>query len=194
MHVARLLSWSLVGAALSIFLYVGTNVAYTASGQADQLNLWQEKHPEATTPIETNAQVIPFKRPRLAVGQPLAKITIPAIQFSGVVLEGADSRVLSGGPGHVPATAYPGEADNMVISNHNTYSLSFGTLKAGDKFIIEADYGTFAYTVTGFRIVEANDKSVTQSTTRPTLTFTTCYPLWAGALAKQRYVITAVMQ
>lgn len=194
MHIARLLSWSLVGLAMSIFLYVGSNVAYTATAQAEQLSSWDHKHTQADEAPPATTQAIPFKRPRLAFGQPLAKITIPAISFSGIILEGTDSRVLSGGPGHLPATAYPGEPDNMVISNHNTYSLSFGNLKAGDKINIEADYGTFSYTITGFRIVNADDKSVTTSTQRPTMTFTTCYPLWAGALAKQRYVITSVMQ
>ena len=189
-----------MGTALSLLIFSGSNAAFTATSQSELASSWDSSHhgsPAATSATTTPnandlAAVFQIQRPRLAVGQPLAKISVPAAgNWKGIVLEGSDDRVLAGGPGHLVGTAYPGEPDNMVISNHNTYSLQFGSLKVGDQIIVDADYGHFVYRVTGFKTVAANDRSVTGHASRATLTFTTCYPLWAGAFAKERYVITA---
>ncbi|HEV3232149.1 MAG TPA: class D sortase [Candidatus Dormibacteraeota bacterium] len=180
------------GLAFSLFLYVGSNVAYTADSQASLTQQWDQTHVPVAASGDDASPVLAFERPRLGYGQPLAKINVPSIKFVGVVLEGTDSRVLAGGPGHIPGTAYPGEPDNVVISNHNSYSLSWGSVKTGDLIELQTNYGSYKYRVTGFKIVDAHDTSVTGSShPKPTLTFITCYPLWAGALATQRYVVFA---
>ena len=190
-HTTRLISWIILGMAFSLLLYVGSNVAYTTSSQSELASSWAKTH--AHTGLAGQPLTVAFARPRLADGQPLAKISVPSIGFSGIVLEGSDSKILSGGPGHVDGTAYPGEPDNVVISNHNSYSLSWGNLKSGQDIILETDYGTFTYRVTGFKIVGGNDRSVNATTGHASLTFLTCYPLWAGSLATQRYVVLADM-
>jgi LPXTG-site transpeptidase (sortase) family protein len=182
------------GFAFSIFLYVGSNVAYTADTQATLTQQWDQTHQgEATlAPSDESAPVLFFDHPRLAYGEPLAKISVPSIKFNGIVLEGTDDKVLAGGPGHLPETAYPGEPDNVAISNHNSYSLSWGDIKKGDVIQLQTNWGTFNYRVNGTRVVDARDTSVTASTyPKPTLTFITCWPLWAGALARQRFVVFA---
>lgn len=189
-HLSRLISWILLGTALSLFLYVGSNVAYSANTQAQLASAWDRVHPGAGSKIGAPLTVT-FSRPRLADGQPLAKIIVPSINFNGIVLEGTDSKILSGGPGHLDGTAYPGEPDNVVISNHNSYSLSWGDLKVGQDIVLETDYGTYTYRVTGFKVINADDRSMNASTGKANLTFSTCYPLWAGALATQRYVVRA---
>lgn len=189
-----------MGTALSLLVFAGSNAAFDISSQSELASTWDKAHhgtaPAISTPISSGANdlggTLQIQRPRLAVGQPLAKISVPAAgNWKGVVLEGSDDRVLSGGPGHLVGTAYPGEPDNMVISNHNTYSLQFANLKVNDQIIVDADYGHFVYRVTGFRTIAATDRSATGHSDRSLLTFTTCYPLWAGAFAKERYVITA---
>ncbi|GAC1327599.1 MAG: hypothetical protein NVSMB17_01880 [Candidatus Dormibacteria bacterium] len=198
--LTRLFSWLLMGTAMSLLIFAGSNAAFDVTSQGELASAWDHAHqgratavavPPTTLNSEPLTSVV-IQRPRLAVGQPLAKLLVPAADnWKGIVLEGTDDRVLSGGPGHLVGTAYPGEADNMVISNHNTYSMQFANLKVGDQFIVDADYGHFVYRISGFKTVPANDRVVTGHTNRPMLTFTTCYPLWAGAFARERYVITA---
>jgi sortase A len=190
-HIPRLLSWLMFGGAVGIFLYVGSNVAYTANTQAQLTQSWEQTHPPIATSASQPAPALTFDRPRLAYGQPLAKIVVPSIGWNGIVLEGTDSRILSGGPGHLTGTAYPGENDNMVISNHNSYSLAWGKAHAGDIIQLQTNYGTYSYKVVDFRVIDATDTSVTASTHRPTLRFITCWPLYAGAFASQRYVVFA---
>jgi LPXTG-site transpeptidase (sortase) family protein len=195
----RLVSWLLMGIALSLLINVGSSAAYLASAQGELTSAWdQSHHAAATTPVRVPTSggdfgnVFQVQRPRLAIGQPLAKMTVPAANgWSGVILEGNDDQVLSGGPGHQVGTAYPGEADNMVISNHNTYSMQFANLKVGDEILLDTDYGHFVYRITGFQKVAASDRSPTARTDHAVLTFTTCFPLWAGAFATQRYIIRA---
>jgi sortase A len=181
------------GLALSLFLYVGGNVAYTADTQATLTAQWEGTHrADAAAPVSTDApgSVFFFQHPRLAYGEPLAKIWVPSINFKGVVLEGTDDKVLAGGPGHLPETAYPGEPDNVAISNHNSYSLAWGGIKKGDVIQLQTNWGTFNYRVTGTTIVGGRDTTIARTTyPKPTLTFITCWPLWAGALASQRFVV-----
>ena len=193
MHLAsrsRLASWLMFGSAFSLFIYVVSNVGYQVTTQNQLTSAWDKTH--VVSGVTPGA--VAFRRPRLRTGEPLAKISVPSINFSGVVLEGTDDRTLSGGPGHLVGTAYPGEAENVVISNHNTYSQQWGDLKVGQSIQLDTDYGRYVYKVTGFKVIDANDKSVTGSTGHGSLTFTTCYPLWAGALARQRYVVQADLQ
>lgn len=201
-HFTRLTSWAMFGTAISIFGYVGSNVAYTADTQASLTSSWDKTHPSLPGGGQLSqgdalgaGSILMIDHPRLQYGQPLAKIVVPAIDWKGVILEGTDDRVLSGGPGHVPYTAYPGEPDNMVISNHNSYSLAWDKIQPGDVITIQAAYGTFTYRVSAKpSIVDAKDGSITASHGNPPkamMTFVTCYPLWAGALARQRFVIYA---
>ncbi|HEY8740466.1 MAG TPA: class D sortase [Candidatus Dormibacteraeota bacterium] len=194
--LTRLLSWLLIGSALSLAVYAGSNAAYDATSQSELSGAWDRSHHAVTpAPLPSNpgafGNVFEVQRPRLAVGQPLAKMSVPAVKWSGIVLEGNDDRVLSGGPGHLLGSAYPGEPDNLVLSNHNTYSMQFANLKAGDEIILDTDYGRFTYRITSFRVTSAEDRTVTAHTAKANLTFTTCYPLWAGAFASQRYIISA---
>ena len=110
----------MIGTGLSLAIYVGSNAGYQFTRQ-DQLSKdWNSSHPTAAT--ASPGKFLTLQRPRLALGKALAKITVPSIAWSGIVLEGTDGKVLSGGPGHLVGTAYPGESDNVVISNHNSYS------------------------------------------------------------------------
>ena len=196
LHPGRLISWLMIGWGTSLLLYVASNVAYLNGTQEALTQQWDRTHAvikqqAATATNSGAAPVLTFQRPRLARGQALAKILVPSIGWEGVVVEGSDSVILAGGPGHVNSTAYPGENDNVVISNHNSYSLAWSKARVGDPITLETSWGSFTYHITGFKIVDPNDGSVTASTHRPTLTFITCYPLWAGRFAPQRYVVLA---
>jgi sortase A len=189
-HLSRVASWILLGSALSLLLYAGSNLVYTANRQGELANAWDRSHPQAG-PGALSPDAVTFARPRLADGQPLARIRVPSIGFSAIVLEGTDGRILAGGPGHLDGSAYPGEPDNVVISNREAFSQSWSNLRTGQDIVMETDYGTFTYRVTGLKIVNPDDKKITAPSGRPTLTFLVSSPLWAGSLAPQRYAVLA---
>ena len=143
--------------------------------------------PVASTP---GAKKVPPSVSHGAPGVAFA-IRVPRLGYFAAVRQGVSLGVLFDGPGHYPQTAMPGQVGNVGIAAHNTYWIAFGTLKPGDKVILETRYGTFTYQIYGSEIVSPNDRTVLAPTTDHRLTLTTCWPLWAGALATKRLIFFA---
>ena len=117
-------------------------------------------------------------------------IRVPRLGYFAAVKEGITSSVLYASPGHYPATPWPGDPGTVGVAAHNVYWINFPQLAPGDEIDIETRYGTFKYHVTGSTIVNPNNRSVLiPDAPGYHLTLTTCWPLWAGAFATQRYVI-----
>ena len=117
-------------------------------------------------------------------------IAIPKLGYFAAVREGVSSGVLYSGPGHYPETPWPGQPGMVGVAAHNVYWENFPSLKAGDEIDLQTRYGNYRYRVTGSRIVDPSDLSVLiPNADGFHLTLTTCWPLWAGAFATQRYVI-----
>jgi sortase A len=118
-------------------------------------------------------------------------LRIPKIAYYAAVREGVSRSVLYAGPGHYTTTANPGYPGTVGIAAHNTYWLGVGKLEPGDVIVLETRYGSFSYRVTRTAIVAPTDGSVLAQKPGRNLTLTTCWPLWAGALAPQRLAIFA---
>ena len=119
-------------------------------------------------------------------------MAVPSVGYNATVFEGVQTQQLDRGPGHYPETAWPGRAGNVAIAAHNTYWLAFGKLRPGDHVIIKTRYLKVTYEITGSRVVGPRDTSVLAQTPEHQLTLTTCYPLWAGALATDRLVFRGI--
>ncbi len=119
------------------------------------------------------------------------QMRIAALDYSATVVEGVDRNDLAHGPGHYPTTAWPGHGGTVGVAAHNVYWLSFNRLKAGDRVELQTRRGLFVYEITGSKITVASDVGVLEPTGQPSLTLTTCYPLWAGVFATKRLVFFA---
>ncbi len=147
---------------------------------------------------------IEFERPaikqaysegELAIGDPMTRLKIPAIDVSTVVVEGTTASALRAGAGHYVNTPLPGETGNVGIAGHRTtYGKPFANLdrlKPGDEVILETPIGTHAYRVSRDPfVVEATDWSVVSQTPTPSLTLTACHPKGS---ARQRIIVRAEM-
>jgi sortase A len=76
----------------------------------------------------------------LALGTPMALLTIPSIGLKQVVDEGTNSEVLLSGPGHLPSSAFPGGLGTSVIYGRaSTYGGPFariGQLRKGARIMV----------------------------------------------------------
>jgi LPXTG-site transpeptidase (sortase) family protein len=86
----------------------------------------------------------------------------------------------------------PGEGQLVYVAGHRTtFSAPFShldRLRSGDAIAIALPYGTFTYTVTGHRIVTANDIAVLRSHRHEQLILQTCHPRFS---ATHRYLVFA---
>jgi len=127
-------------------------------------------------------------------GEKIGSLTIPALKKEFPIYQGTTAKVLKNGVGHFTQSVLPGEMDNCVLSGHrDTIFRKVGQLKIGDLLIVKTSAGSFAYAVTGTRIVHADDKTVIVPTDHAVLTVTTCYPFYYVGDAPDRYIIRADM-
>jgi sortase A len=144
----------------------------------------------------------------LAVGQPMAQITIPSIGLSQVVVEGTTGSVLADGPGHLRSTVFPGGAGESVILGRNAaYGGPFGRisdLHKGASITVVTQVGTSVFHVVDIHRAGAKVLPVAPGKARLTLgtasgtRFVPSGVIWvdadkAGApLAAQRPVLRVV--
>ena len=123
---------------------------------------------------------------------PLGIIDIPRLGMSSIVEEGDDSGTLLVAIGHVPGTALPGDAGNVVLAGHrDTFFRKLNHLQPGDFVMFNSLAGPYRYRVESTRVVEPSDKEVLNASTRPTLTLITCFPFEFVGAAPKRFVVTA---
>ncbi len=177
-------------AAAGLALVLGT-VANFATGllQEHQLDQswvqWRATHQLPVHPREPNpAWLHPVNGVDFA-------ISVPKLGYFAAVREGVGSETLASGPGHYPTMPWPGQTGNVAVAAHNIYWIHFNDLGSGDLIVLQTRWGDFRYQVTGKRIVWPDDMTVLVPTSDHRLTLTTCWPLWAGAFATQRLIITA---
>lgn len=127
---------------------------------------------------------------------PVARLTAREGDVDLIVLAGGSGRTLAFGPGHLGASALPGETGNMVIAGHRDTHFAFlHNVEAGELIGIESATGIrHLYKVTGVDIVDARKGSLVLDTNLSMLTLVTCYPFDAlEAGGPLRYVVTARM-
>src|ERR1700751_4111840 len=117
-------------------------------------------------------------------------IRIPKLSYYAAIREGVGSGVLYASPGHYPDTRWPGDPGTVGVAAHNVYWINFPQLVKGDEIDLETRNGVYPYRVVSTEIVNPDNRTalVTDSNGYH-LTLTTRWPLWAGAVATQRYII-----
>lgn len=90
------------------------------------------------------------------VGSPIALMTIPALQFSQVIVQGSGPDQLRAGPGHRRDTVMPGQVGTSIVLGRQTaYGGPFrdlGRLQPGDAIRIVTGQGPSTFVVTGRRV------------------------------------------
>jgi len=125
-------------------------------------------------------------------GEAIGRIRIPRMGVNMIVVNGTDHQTLKKGPGRDLRSFMPGENRLVYIAGHRTTYLApfshIDALKIGDRVTISVPYGTFVYSVTGHRIVRANDLSVLRSPRHERLELQACHPRF---FATHRYIAYA---
>jgi sortase A len=125
-------------------------------------------------------------------GDAIARLKVPRLDLSVVVVNGTSTSDLRRGPGRHEDSFLPGEGELVYVAGHRTtYGAPFSAineLEAGDTITVELPYGTVEYRVTRHRIVDDNDLSVLESHGREELVLQACHPRF---FASRRYLVYA---
>ncbi len=122
----------------------------------------------------------------------IGRIEIPRLGVSAIVAEGTDPRTLRRAVGHVPTTALPGEAGNVVLAAHrDSYFSRLGDVRLGDRLRMTTPDGVFEYRVDSRGVVGPEHTEVLSPSDTPTLTLITCFPFQYVGAAPERYIVRA---
>jgi sortase A len=127
---------------------------------------------------------------------PVARVEVPRLGASAIVLHGGSGQAMAFGPGHLATTPEPGEAGTVVFAAHRDTHFAFlGGMKTGDRIkVTRRDGLTFTYRVTGSEVVRFDKSGIDAKAPGRHLALATCWPLdgsWRGPL---RYVVHAELE
>jgi len=158
-------------------------------------------------PVKAQVAQVLFERAfaeSLATGQPVkpwswadtwpvARITVPRLGESTIVLAGGSGQALAFGPGHLTGTPLPGDPGTSVIAAHRDTHFDFlGDIEPGDEIAVErADGVTTRFLVTGSRVVRFDAFGIDPGAGVRRLVLATCWPLDAVTNGPLRLVVEA---
>jgi len=124
-------------------------------------------------------------RRAVQTGDPIGRIAIPKLGADFVVVQGTDTASLRKGPGHYPATTFPGLPGTVAIAGHRTTYLApfrrVNQLERGDTLVLTMPYGRFTYAVERTQIVDPSALWVTRDVGYQRLVLSACHPLYSAA-------------
>jgi sortase A len=124
--------------------------------------------------------------------EPIARLEIPAIDLSVMVLEGTDELTLNRAVGRIEGTALPGEPGNVGIAGHrDSFFRGLKDLSRDDPITVTTLNGVHQYRVKDIQIVKPTDLRVLKDSSSPTLTLVTCYPFYYVGDAPKRFIVKA---
>ena len=132
---------------------------------------------------------------------PVAELSVPRLNTSTIVLDGASGQALAFGPAHLAATPLPGQPGLSVIAAHKNTQFSFvKNLRAGDIILIRTPRGkVLHYIMSRAEIVDYRDSHiplaqmpVANEADANALALVTCYPFdMISTGGPLRYVVYA---
>jgi sortase A len=126
---------------------------------------------------------------------PVARLSIPSLNYSKVVLEGINNESLAFGPAHLSLSSSPGEEGNIVIMGHrDSFFRELEDVKIGQTIKLESLSRVQSYTVSDIEVVSPEDTFIIQEASGERITLITCYPFDYIGAAPERYVVRGVSE
>lgn len=124
---------------------------------------------------------------------PVARLSVPILGESTIILAEAGGEALAFGPALLHASTPPGTPGVTVIAAHrDTHFRFLERVRTGHVIVLEQPAGPpVAYRVTGTEIVEASRSGIEPETGPDRLALVTCWPFGAVTPGPLRYVVWA---
>lgn len=127
---------------------------------------------------------------------PVARIIVPRLGVSEIILSGGSGEALAFGPTLVPGSAPLGQNGTAVVAAHRDTHFSFmQDLQPGDVVVVETTDGDRAlFRMQGGYVVRNDRFAIASRAVAPTLVLSTCWPFDAAIRGPWRYVAIAHAQ
>lgn len=200
MRPLRALALASITAGAALLLYTGYRIWDPGAAQhqrtlAGTLRGQWSRHPAGCSP--------PAAREHPVKGKPFAFIQVPQFGpgWKFAIVEGASLAQLSGGPGHVTGTQFPGEPGNFAVAAHDVTAgnpfLHLGALRPGAAILVTTRCDVYRYRVQAKHVVRYTDVAVLDAVpghpgVRPhqqLITLITCTPVTL-AFTPYRIIVT----
>jgi len=124
---------------------------------------------------------------------PVARIEVPRLGASAIVLKGGSGEALAFGPGLLDGTPAPGEAGSSVIAAHRDTHFSFlRDVRPGDKIrVTRGDGAIYWFRIADAQVVPWDASGIDAHEEGNWLVLSTCWPLEAATQGNLRYVVRA---
>jgi sortase A len=161
-------------------LYTAYEQRGLSSGLDERFDLYERRTEHVSFDPDDLAADARRYRQQTEIGDGFGRIEVPRLGLRMVLVYGTDTEPLKRGPGLDPRTFFPGQGRLVYVAGHRTtYGAPFSKideLRRGDLVRVEMPYATFTYTVTGSRIVRADDLSVLRSKNYEQIALQACHP------------------
>lgn len=126
---------------------------------------------------------------------PVARVAVPRLRKSAIVLAGASGQALAFGPGQLERTPDVGEEGTAIYSAHRDTHFAFlADVRVGDEIeVTRRDGRVLRFRVTGASVVRFDRSGIDPNSAGRRLVLTTCWPLNARTQGPLRYVVHAEM-
>jgi len=124
----------------------------------------------------------------------VGRLSIPRLSMKAMVREGASERTLSVALGHIPGTAFPGQAGSVGVAGHRDRLFrGLKEIRESDLIQLETPDKNYFYEVASTQIVRPKDVGVLKpaQTGDSELTLVTCYPFQYIGAAPYRFIVKA---
>jgi len=123
---------------------------------------------------------------------PIARLEVPRLGVSRLVLSGASGASLAFGPGHVDGTARPNRPGNCVLAGHRDSWFAFlEHLETDDVLVLHTRERRVRYLVTDRVVADRRDNAWLDPMDGRRLTLITCFPFGGLRSGDRRYVVVA---
>jgi sortase A len=125
--------------------------------------------------------------------KPFARLQVPRLNVSSIVLNNTSGEALAFGPGHMVNTPVPGENGTSVFAAHRDTHFSWlKNLQSGDRLNVErADGNKVSFKVTRSWIARYDESGVNADSSGKRLILSTCYPFDSDTPGPLRYLVEA---
>ena len=125
--------------------------------------------------------------------QPIARLNVPRLNQTSIVLNNTSGEALAFGPGHIANTPMPGEYGTSVLAAHRDTHFSWiRHLQSGDRLEIERTDGSqFAFKVKRSWIAHFDNSGINAHSQGRFIALSTCYPFDQQTPGPLRYVVEA---